>query len=514
MRNSILMLVFLAIATATLASDAEQTAKVTYVSGASIYVDAGSDDGVVDGGEFRIVRDGETVARLKVIYLSAHRSSCEILETSGEILVGDAAVYEPAAAAPAKKQEKAKSRSRRSRPFRGRIGVQFLSVSDRSSSSSDFTQPALNLRLSGQDLGSSGLGLDVDVRARQTNRTLSDGSTDDDSRTRVYRMALDWTGREVPVRITLGRQFQPAMASLSIFDGVSASWNGERWSAGILTGSQPDGVDFGLSTDVKEHGAYFQYRRSGEEGRKLALTTGLVGSYEESEINREYVYLQTIYSTRKISLYLTEEVDFNRGWKKELGESSVDSSATYLNMRYRVTDNLSVRAGYDNRRNIRLYRDRETPETEFDDDYRTGLWAGTSYRFAGHYRAGIDFRSSSGGSIGDSDHLTGTFGVYGLTDRRIGAGVRLTHYSSDLLEGDLYSVYGSVNLVESVRLQLSGGIREEQDSFGSGPQQETWYGLDIDWQLGRRWYVLASYNRETGDLEEIDQFYTALSYRF
>ena len=192
----------------------------------------------------------------------------------------------------------------------------------------------------------------------------------------------------------------------------------------------------------------------------------------------------------------------------------MDSSATYLNLRYRFTDGFSVRAGYDNRRNVRLYRDRETPETEFDDDYRTGVWAGTSYRFAGHYRVGADYRNSTGGTRGDSDQVTGTFGVYGLTQRRIGAGLRLTHYASDLLEGDLISAYGSVHLSRAVRLQVSAGLREEKDSFDSGPQEETWYGLDLDWQLGRRWYVLGSWNRETGDLEEIDNLYTALSFRF
>lgn len=513
MKYTLAVLLGLAVATVALSAGVQE-ARVTYISGESVYVDAGKDQGVVDGGEFRIVREGVTVARLKVVYLSARRSSCTILDQSTDILVGDTALYEPREAAPEETPQASRSRGRRSSPIRGRVGVQFLSVNNRAAMQSDFDQPALNLRMSGHDLGGSGVGLDVDVRARQTNRTLSDGSADDDSRTRVYRMAVDWSGADVPVRITVGRQFQPAMASLSIFDGVSAAWSGGRWSAGILTGSQPDGSDFGLSTDVKEHGAYFQYRRTGEQGRKLALTTGLIGSYEESEINREYLYLQSIYTTRKLALYLTEEVDFNRGWKKELGESSVDSSATYLNLRYRLTDGFSVRAGYDNRRNVRLYRDRETPETEFDDDYRTGVWAGTSYRFAGHYRVGADYRNSTGGTRGDSDQVTGTFGVYGLTHRSIGGGLRLTHYSSDLLAGDLVSAYGSVNLSQAVRLQVSAGIREEEDSFDSGPQQETWYGLDLDWQLGRRWYVLGSWNRETGDLEAIDTLYTALSFRF
>jgi hypothetical protein len=510
----ILMLVLCV--TVTAAAD-EQAARVTYVAGESIYIDAGSDNGVTEGMEIRIVRDGETVARLAVTYVSAQRSSCKVLEKTGDLQVGDAAMYTVLPRASREAAGSASVRrpsSRRGRPVRGRIGVQFLSVSNRDAGQTDFDQPALSLKLSGHNFGGSGLGMNVDIRARQTNRTLSDGSSDNDSRTRVYRMAVDWSGRDMPVRISVGRQFQPAMASISIFDGVAASWEWQRWSAGVLTGSQPDSVDFGLSSDTKEHGAFVSYRRSGDEGRKLTLTTGLIGSYQESEINREYLYLQTIYSTRKISLYLTEEVDFNRGWKKDLGESSVDSSATFLNMRYRVSDSLSFRAGYDNRKNVRLYRDRETPETEFDDDYRTGIWAGTAYRFLKHYRVGVDFRNSSGGSRGDSDQVTGTFSVYGLTARRICAGVRATHYSNDLLDGDLLSVHGSVNLVDTVRLRVSGGIRDEEDLFSSGPMQQTWYGLDIDWQLGRSWYLLASWNRETGDLEEIDQLYTALSYRF
>ncbi len=512
MKRTAMWILALALCGVAAASTGEEPARVTYVAGDSIYIDAGRDNGVAEGMEIRIIRDGATVARLEVTYVSAHRSSCKVLEKTGDLQVGDTAAYEMRSMA---SQENAGNRPvRRGRPVRGRIGVQFLQVNNRDAGTTDFDQPAMSLRLSGHDLGGSGVGLEVDVRARQTNRTLSDGTSDDDSRTRVYRMALDWSGRDLPVRISVGRQFQPAMASINIFDGVSASWQWERWSAGVLTGAQPDPVDFGLSSDTKEHGAFVSYHRSGDEGRKLTLSTGLIGSYQESEINREYLYLQTIYGTRKLSLYLTEEVDINRGWKKDLGESSIDSSATFLNMRYRVTDSLSFRAGYDNRRNIRLYRDRETPETDFDDDYRTGVWAGTSYSFHDHYRVGIDFRNSSGGSRGDSDQVTGTFSVYGLTARRIGAGFRGTHYSNDLLDGDLLSVFGSVNLIDSVRLRASGGIREEEDRFGTGPLRQTWFGLDIDWQLKRSWYLLASWNRETGDMEEIDQLYTALSYRF
>jgi len=354
----------------------------------------------------------------------------------------------------------------------------------------------------------------VDVRARQTRRTLSDGTRDDDSRTRIYRMAGEWQGREMPLQVTFGRQFQPNAAGISIFDGVAATWRLERWSFGVLSGTQPDPVDFGVSGEIQEHGLYARYRTAGENHRRLSLTTGLIGSYENSEINREYAYVQALLGGRRTTVYLTQEVDFNRGWKKAAGGGALDSTSTFLNLRYRATDRLDFQAGIDNRKNIRLYRDRTTPETEFDDAYRTGVWAGAGYRFLDHYRVGFRYRTSSGGTRGTSDNLTGRFGLYGFTGRNAGGNLRLTHYSSDLVEGDLLSLSGGLDLTSRLRVELSGGVRDETDVFDNTSRAQTWYGLDLDYRLGRRWYLIGSWQTESGDLERIDQVFPSLSYRF
>ena len=54
-------------------------------------------------------------------------------------------------------------------------------------------------------------------------------------------------------------------------------------------------------------------------------------------------------------------------------------------------------------------------------------------------------------------------------------------------------------------------IEEVNDLFDD---QMVWYGLDLDVFLGRRWFLLLSAERTDGDFEEVDQYYTRLSYRF
>ena len=60
-------------------SSAPATAHVTYVAATSAYVDAGQDEGLAEGDELEVVRDGGVIATLKVTYVSTHRVSCAIV---------------------------------------------------------------------------------------------------------------------------------------------------------------------------------------------------------------------------------------------------------------------------------------------------------------------------------------------------------------------------------------------------------------------------------------------------
>jgi hypothetical protein len=496
------------------------TARVTYVTGSTVYLDAGSRQGLVEGQRLRLVRGETPVATIEVRELSSRRAACAIVERSVDPEVGDRVQFRPASPAEpelASEQAAIDPEHARSRGavFNGRIGLRYLLIRDRTGTADDLSQPALDLYVNGMGIAGPAWGFSVDVRTRRTYRDLSDGTRDRQDRTRAYRAVVMRRGISDPWNFAIGRQVSPALAAVSIFDGVSAEYTRPRWSVGLLSGSQPDAEDFGYSTDIREHGVYYQYRGRPVAGRTWQLTTGLIGSYQESEVNREFFYLQGRYTSRRFAAYLAQEVDYNRGWKAEAGEETIAPTSTYINLRYRVASNVSLVGGFDNRRNVRLYRDRITPETEFDDTFRRGVWVGTYATFLRRYSLGLDARTSGGGDFGDADAYTLSFGVNGISRTNVTLRARSSLYTNDRMEGRLHALTAGIALSSRVYLQAVGGLRTEEDLLGIDIDNDvSWYGIDLDIGLGRRWYLVISAERTDGQLEQIDQLYTSLSYRF
>jgi hypothetical protein len=497
-------LVLVAACSAALAAE-DGTAKVTYISGASFYVSAGREAGLAPGDHLEVERNGEVIATLSVTEATSHRAVCSIVESSDDPEVGDAVRFSP-------KDPQPSAPARRKLGVRGRIGLQFIAVSDATGDYGDYSQPALDLRLDGANLGGGPWGFLIDARARRTYRELSD----DDSRTRIYRMLASWAGSDGRWSFVAGRQFSPALAGISIFDGLTGAYSRQRWSIGLFTGSQPDSEDFGYDGDLREHGLYFELRSDASSSRSWSLTTGLIGSYEESEVNREFLYLQGRYRGKKLLAYFAQEIDFNRDWKKdEAGESSLEPTSTLISLRYRAHDRFSLYGGFDNRRNVRLLRDRETPVTEFDDEFRQGYWAGAATRFSNHLSLAVDGRFRSGDEAGDSEAYSARFGASRLTRRNLGLHLRSSRYSNPRVEGWLYAFDAGLDLGSRVYLVVEAGLRDESSEIsGFFDDSLVWASVEVDVSIGRRWYLLAALERISGDLEDYGQLFTRLSYRF
>jgi hypothetical protein len=509
------------------AEEARATARITYVSGSTAYLDAGSQQGLREKLRLELMRDGAVVAVLEVSYVSPSRAVCSILQGAEAVRAGDSVSYVPAApaaavtaaAAPAEPAEgkapPAPPRRASDAGIHGRVGVRYLAVRDHSATSAEYSQPALDLRLDGPSLGGSPVGLKIDARTRRTYQTFADGTEDNEGRTRVYAASVSWDDALTPVRFTLGRQSSPELAVISIFDGVMAEYAASSWSLGAFGGTQPDPLDFGYSSDIREYGVYHQVHGEPAASRRWALTTGLIGSYQESEINREFLYVQGRYTGPEFLAFFTEELDYNRGWKKdEAGESTFSSTGTFLSLQWRPVRVVTLRGGYDNRRNVRLYRDRITPVTEFDDAYRTGFWAGVMFRAGDRIKIGVDGRRRSGGDAGDADAYTVTFGMERIA-KVIGLHARSTRYQNDYEEGSLHSLDLDFAIGPRVNLGVTGGRRDATRLSGSDAADNlTWLSLDMNVVLGRGWFGLLSLERSDGDLEAADQAYLFVTYRF
>lgn len=494
-------------------------AAVTYVTSASVYIDAGREAGLREGAPVQVVRAGTVIASLKVSFLSSHQASCDIVSQTAPVVVGDSARFTPAP----QDVDSTIARSGFSSPrsvgggsrstLRGRIGAHYLVVG--AQGGDGFTQPSLDVWLDGRPNAAGPFAVAVDIRARRIASTLSAGSVVDDQ-TRAYQLALSWNPPTSPARVTLGRQIALGLASVGLYDGLSAELQTRRWSGGVFTGTQPNPLTLDFSTDVVEAGGYVQRHGSGEDGRLWSATLGLSASYQNGHANREFALLQGTYSDRRLSLYASQEIDYNSAWKRAAGGGlstpAVSLTSTFATLRYRVNDGLDLQAGFDNRRNVLLYRDVVNPVTTFDDAFRQGVWAGMYSRFSHRYVFGLDARRSSGGPAGTADAFTATFGADRLAGTIAGLRLHATYYQSPVLDGWLPSVALSAD-PGNLHLQLTGGARIEREHFAVVNTTTPWIGGDLDLNLNRAWYVMLSGTVERGPMPT-SQLYTGFNVRF
>jgi len=500
-------------------------ARVTYLSGPSVYLDAGTKAGLVAGSRLEVVRDHAVVAELVVAYVSSTRSSCTIASATSTVRIGDSARFTPTGivargtgettssdSAPARLAQRQRSTSR---PVRGRIGVRYLTMrQEGGGAASTLTQPAFDIRLDGRNVGGTPFGVSVDVRAYRQQHARASGSSLTSS-TRAYQTALLWSPVNSGTRVQVGRQFSSALSPVGLFDGVAIDVDRRHVSAGALSGSQPDPRSFGYSGEVREHGAYVQWHNAPSAAASWAATAGGIGSYTGGEIDREFAYLQGTFNNRHVSLYAAQEVDVNRGWKAEAEGGGTTPTSTFAMLRVSPTDAFTLFGGYDSRRSVRLHRDFLSPEVAFDDSFRQGMWGGASLHVLGHLRANADIRSSRGGSAGTSSSYTGSVLVSRLTPLQLGAQLRVTRYTGDLASGGLRAASLDMRPFGTLRLEVSGGRRSDvRASAELSNQVTTWWGADADVGLGRSLYLMASAYRESGLVQRNLQSMLALTYRF
>jgi hypothetical protein len=506
---------------------AQKAFKITYLTSSTAYIDAGSDDGLEPGDRVEVVRAGDVIAVLRVTDVSSRRAACAIESSTTVMAVGDVVRFsvrpppgptaEPAVGAPAEEpraRAEGESWARRN-GLRGRVGVRYLGVFDESGFGGDVREPSADVRLDGNRVAGSPFDVQVDVRARHTVQTVADGREFDDGQARVYRLNTRWHSPSDRYQATLGRQFSSALASISTFDGVEATYNRARWGAGVFAGTQPEPVDYGLSTDVAEGGVYARLRSRPGSTTRWEIVTAAVGSYEDAHINREYVTLLGRMMSSRLSVMLQQDVDVNRGWKRDAETNAVTLTNTFTSVRWRASRTVDVDAGYDNRRNIRLYRDFATPETQFDDAYRQGVWGGASVGFAQRCRVGASARSSVGGSSGDALSYTMTASASRFTRAQLDVRLRSTHYDNDASQGWMHALSAGCAVGSRSMLELFGGVRDEQSKlFSASDVNTSWIGADVDVDVGRSLYFSLSGEHNGGGDESYNQVYTGLSWRF
>jgi hypothetical protein len=312
----------------------------------------------------------------------------------------------------------------------------------------------------------------------------------------------------------VGRQSSAVLSTISLFDGVLAEFAGDRVSAGVFSGTQPEPSRMTFSGDIVENGAYLELHQKPQQARRWSSAVGAVTSVHTGEPNRDFLFAQASWMSKGFMGWLTQEVDWNRGWKRGAGESALTPTSTFLSARVPFGERVALNSGFDNRRNVRLYRDRETPETAFDDHYRQGAWAGLSLQPSSRLRVSGEMRRNDGGESDRATSWSASAEAWRLTALQITLRARTSRYDGNTQDSQLHSFGLGLDPRPGWHSELGGGLRVTDDALSLGTEREQWESASLDVSLARRWYANASVEHNHGDAGSTWQPFAGLSVRF
>jgi hypothetical protein len=503
-------------------SAAVRWAQVTFVSGGQVYLSAGRAQGLEEGSEVDVVRRDSVVATLRVRYVSSAAAACDVVRATSDVAPGDRVRFvptagraEPADTVPAAAEPVTPRRTgRRGGGLHGRVGVRYFATRV-APEAGRLSQPALDIRLAGESLGGSAFGVAADVRARSASSHFVGGATRTHTDTDVHQLALLWRGPGAPFRAVLGRQYVGGVSSFLLLDGVLAELSGSHVTGGMFGGAEPDGLALDAAGPV--FGTYLRAHsgpRAAAARAFWAVTLGAVGSYRGDDVNREFAFLQATYSGPSLTVHGAQEVDLYRSVRLAAGERPLSFTSSYVSASLHPRRGLALDAGFDTRRNVRLYRDVTDPVAAFDDRYRQGARGGVGY--AGrHVRARAEGRTTTGGGGGRATAFSGTLGLERIGPLALAASWRTTRYRTGELTGWLHAMRVGADPAARLHLELSAGLRDETNPpVTLGTRRVAWFGVETDVGISRSWFLVASASRENGPGDRLDQAYLSLTYRF
>ena len=271
--------------------------------------------------------------------------------------------------------------------FDGRISVTSYSNFLDSTSNQRFRY---NLSLNAQNIDSSAFSVETYL---SFSHRLGDSIIIADA-LKVYSLAVNYRAGK-NTSITLGRKINLNMANIGAVDGLQYEYTHKTLTYGFLGGSRPDTYNYGFNPNLLQFGAFVSHNQQTTLG-SMQTSLAVFNQMNNFKTDRRFAYLQhsnTLF--RNLSLFASAEVDFYTMVNSQ-PTTTFDLTSTYLSIRYKPVDNLSLSLSYDARKNIYYYEtfknqidstiDRETRQGyRFNFNYRPFkkvVWGGNAgYRF-------------------------------------------------------------------------------------------------------------------------------------
>jgi hypothetical protein len=525
--------------------------EVRYVAPASVYVNGGRDEGLQEGFHLTVKRlksgdpllSATTIARLVVTAVSAHSAVCDIESSTLDPEIGDTAQISQQDLESLQVIQQSKTARRYAQVItftegdpldqelrdytphppspevnrlRGRISYEFNSISDHEAGLSTL-QHGIALRMDANRLGGTFWNFTGYWRGRiNTSTSPVQTLTLQDLVNRTYHIGLFYNNPQSLYSIGVGRVYIPWATSLDTIDGgYFARRFGRRARLGAFAGSTPDPTAWNYKPNRQIAGVFANTEIGSFEKVRFTATAGLAVTRLSWKAERQFAFTESSFSYKqRVSFYHNLEADQLVPGRLGNTESGAVISRSFFTARLQPLRWLTLDLNHNYFRTIPTF-DLVLVGTGLLDKFLfTGLSGGLRLELPG----GVSVYGSLGQNKRNDDVRKSLNQMYGVGFRNIfntgiRADIRRSVFNGAYGTGWYQSLQLSREIGERLRVEISGGQQEFRSVF-TDDNRGFFMNSNIDWFLSRHYGLGGGINLYRGKIQNYDQTFFSVSYRF
>ncbi len=396
MKSYFLIFLFFSVHIAVFSQNSSEvlTGKVSYISSQNVYVKFENTDGIQVGDTLFTMQDNKPQPALIVTSLST--ISCIGTPVSGSKLSSKTQIIAKKKITKTEITEKAKEpksvneeaivkafkKKKAEEPkarFDGRLSVSSYTNVSNYNTNQRFRY---NLTLNAPNIGNSNLSFDSYLSF--THLISFPAKTTDwqglNNALKIYSLSFKYDLSKT-ASISLGRRINVNMANIGAVDGLQFENTGKYFSYGALIGSRPNDLTYGFDSKLVQYGGFLSHHIENTTGN-MQTSFAFFNQMNNFKTDRRFAYFQHTNSLLKnFDLFCSFEFDLYKVLNS-VPLNTFDLTSTYVSLRYKPVDNLSLSLAYDARKNVYYYETypQNKLDSILDKETRQGL------RFNFYYR--------------------------------------------------------------------------------------------------------------------------------
>jgi hypothetical protein len=399
--------------------------------------------------------------------------------------------------------------------IRGRFGFDYTGIVTHGATSMLSSSYGLIARTDFTRIGGTYWNLSGYWRGRLTSTSATAQPTLQDLLNRTYHLGLTYDNPRSPLVAGFGRLYLPWATSLDTIDG---GYVGARpmpgMIVGVFLGSTPDPTSYSYNPNQEIGGTFVNFTGGSWDDFRYSSTSGVGMSMLKWKTNRPFVFAENSISFKRyFSIYHAMQADRPSG-NPAVPAPGAGLSRSFFTFRVQPLQRIEFDL------NHTYFRDLPT----FDPTLiGTGLL--DKYLFQG-YSAGTRLEvlkqvwlyATLGRSSRTGDAKASLNQLYGLTLGHLPwIGIRTdVHYSkfTSAFGSGTYEAFSlSRNFRDAFHAELLAGQQKYASALASSNTSH-FVTSNLDTNLGRHYFFMGGFTWNRGGLQNYDQWYLSLGYRF